>query len=694
MLSAVAVGRRLPSTCSQCRLAVKPIIAHSSPIVASFSRRSLASSAAAVQSTDNQDLEIHEQSERLVIGTEKPASDSNIGKKPFKAGKGKEKGGSRLSKKQKKALENSRALAESLARSRKIGGQAPSSALKPAETLPLAETTSASDPQASPTPAALTIEILHQYKPTRSPPIRAHIDKYTKEYGRAYQRLDKAFVRDQLWELWKQLRLNLAEAAKLQALVAQGQTLELPPPPTPRLPNLSAKTGKRQIIQSILDQWGWQRVEQVERERQAQLWKNVISEKDIPMTHAEAYLLLRRDPDFTQVLASEHRVALNMVLRPNLCFHVKGKNYILQEIEVAIDKRRKLIKVQRMNKQDVPGGSITELYQTISNMSGSFLETDVNNKLQISYLDPECKERAVELLYRAHVQLEEDPKAAHVLALTGQEEHSVPSSSTAAVQTPQTYALYPFCPVSVSINSPLDSSLAMESTNDWPVTGKSVFRLRRLGGWFGSVGHNEDAAALPELEKTLARNVRNVQGQKAALLRDWLRDDSPPVELDASSSAQYERNISIQQGHLLYSAPGAQERATLTPPGKLQGDHSLGAMCRRLESLEMHPVFIPSSALPFESAIAETSTPKRKRRVRYRSTLKRLDSDWLPTIEIEVPLKNVKSMEEGMESPSIPDAASEPVGDSTNQIAPVVKHAYERSWHILCPDRYVSSALF
>lgn len=166
-----------------------------------------------------------------------------------------------------------------------------------------------------------------------------------------------------------------------------------------------------------------------------------------------------------------------------------------------------------MNKQDVPGGTITELYQTVSNMSGAFLETDANNKLQISYLDPECKERALELLYRAHIQLDEDPRTAHVLALTGYEEHSVPSSSTAAVSIPQTYALYPACPVSISINSPLDASHAMESTNDWITTGKSLFRLRRLGGWFGSMGHSEDAAALPELEKTLARNVRSVQGR-------------------------------------------------------------------------------------------------------------------------------------------------------------------------------------
>lgn len=279
MFSAVAVGRRAPSTCSRCRLGVKPLIAYSTPIVVTpSSSRNLASAAAAIHSIDNQDSEIHEQTERQSVGLEKSASDSNTGKKPFKAGKGKEKT-ARLTKKQKKALENSRALAESLARSRKTGGSTPNAIPKPTETLPPVETPSVSDIPSSSNPAVLTVEVLQQYRPTRSPPLRAPIDKYTKEYGRAYQRLDKAFIRDQLWELWRQLRLNLAETTKLQALVSEGQVMEVSPPPAPRLPNLSAKTGKRQIIQSILDQWGWPRVEQVERERQAQLWKNVISEK-------------------------------------------------------------------------------------------------------------------------------------------------------------------------------------------------------------------------------------------------------------------------------------------------------------------------------------------------------------------------------------------------------------------------------
>lgn len=77
------------------------------------------------------------------------------------------------------------------------------------------------------------------------------------------------------------------------------------------------------------------------------------------MTPAEAYLLLRRgktrplqtsresltialDPEFTRVLVSEHRVSLTMVTQPALCFRIKGRNKILQQVEAALDARRKV----------------------------------------------------------------------------------------------------------------------------------------------------------------------------------------------------------------------------------------------------------------------------------------------------------------------------------------------------------------
>lgn len=81
--------------------------------------------------------------------------------------------------------------------------------------------------------------------------------------------------------------------------------------------------------------------------------------------------------------------------------------------------------------------------------------------------------------------------------------------------------------------------------------------------------------------------------------------------------------------------------------------------------------------------------------MRYRSTANRLESDWLSTIEIEVPLENVIPADEDIDSLAITEAV-DPVVESTNQqsstVTPVVKHAFERSWHVLCPDRYVQGA--
>lgn len=78
------------------------------------------------------------------------------------------------------------------------------------------------------------------------------------------------------------------------------------------------------------------------------------------MTHAEAYLLLRRDPGFTSLLVAEHRVTLNMVVPSpsegtrGLSFRVKGKNQVLQEIEAQIDARRK---VRFLSLPDSAGGA-------------------------------------------------------------------------------------------------------------------------------------------------------------------------------------------------------------------------------------------------------------------------------------------------------------------------------------------------
>lgn len=150
-------------------------------------------------------------------------------------------------------------------------------------------------------------------------------------------------------------------------------------------------------------------------------------------------------------------------------------------------------------------------------MSGAFLETDTRNNeyASISYLDRSSRDRALHLISLAQIQLELEPTAARVLALIGREAPSVlditPSPDASASSTiPQTYALYPFISPHTAIPSLASPDASMTGPSphrDWTLTGKSLFRVRRLGGWFGSVGEGEGER--PDVSKMLARDAKS-----------------------------------------------------------------------------------------------------------------------------------------------------------------------------------------
>jgi hypothetical protein len=150
-------------------------------------------------------------------------------------------------------------------------------------------------------------------------------------------------------------------------------------------------------------------------------------------------------------------------------------------------------------------------------MSGAFLETDTRNNeyATISYLDRSSRDRALHLLSLAQIQLELEPAAARVLALVGQEAQSafnepLSPDATASSAVPETYALYPFISPHTAIPASTTSHADITGPSphrDWTLTGKSLFRVRRLGGWFGSVG--EDEAGRPDVSKMLARDAKS-----------------------------------------------------------------------------------------------------------------------------------------------------------------------------------------
>ncbi|GHJ84184.1 hypothetical protein NliqN6_0586 [Naganishia liquefaciens] len=538
--------------------------------------------------------------------------------------------------------------------------------------------------KASSSGADISLETLETYRPTRAAPIHAPLERYAKEYGRAFARLDKAFLRPQLRELWDVYSRKHAETNSNSGSSTSNELKPLSPN------RVIWNAGKRQIVAAFLESWGWPRVEVLEKEREVAAFGNTVEAKDIPMTSAEAYLLLRRDPEFTRVLVSEQRVSLTMVTQPTLCFRIKGRNKILREVETALETRRKNIHVERVRKSVVPGSSLTELYQPISDMSGAFLETDPRNDQYaiISYLEPASRDQALHLLCLANNQLELEPEAARVLALVGSElharvPHQSPVSSPSSPSEPETYALYPFISTRPTIPSSTPQQAGMASPiphRDWALTGKNLYRVRRLGGWFGSL--DQGRGKLQDVSKVLAFDAESRKHRKGALLHDWLKESRSSLESEQWSSHQFERHVNVRTGHLLYRTKMNQPSAILTPPPALQGDHSLGRLCRNLLDANMRPVFVPTSSLPTDANVQENAKAQRVRRARYRSTLPAAEGGWISTIDIEVDLPITSA-----------DASKESAGDenesspsSSGEADAVIRRTHRRSWFVMCPD--------
>lgn len=126
---------------------------------------------------------------------------------------------------------------------------------------------------ATPSEPRITLETLATYRPTRAPPINAPVERYAKEYARAFGRLDKAFLRPQLRELWDAYVHDRASSA------SQSDTSGSSEPQSFSLRELGGNAGKRQIVAAFLESWGWPRVETVQREREAAKLAHAVEEK-------------------------------------------------------------------------------------------------------------------------------------------------------------------------------------------------------------------------------------------------------------------------------------------------------------------------------------------------------------------------------------------------------------------------------
>jgi hypothetical protein len=115
-------------------------------------------------------------------------------------------------------------------------------------------------------------------------------------------------------------------------------------------------------------------------------------------------------------------------------------------------------------------------------------------QVRISYFRPQDKTRAFRFLVEAHHKLDVEPRHS-LLAVV-----SAPSDALTVVASnviPTQFALYPFFPVEQRVET-------VKLGPSWHLTGRSLFRLRRVGGWLGKVkwdvGNTEEGLNQGHLE--------------------------------------------------------------------------------------------------------------------------------------------------------------------------------------------------
>ena len=96
-------------------------------------------------------------------------------------------------------------------------------------------------------------------RPTRAP--RPHHRQYEWDYNGHFEKLNRAFLREQLVSMYEELRIEEAKVLSgMNADFVAGQE-------TTGLPILKRSAKKKEIIESILREWGWPTMKEVRKEK-------------------------------------------------------------------------------------------------------------------------------------------------------------------------------------------------------------------------------------------------------------------------------------------------------------------------------------------------------------------------------------------------------------------------------------------
>jgi hypothetical protein len=209
-----------------------------------------------------------------------------------------DKGAKRMTKAQKQMLERGQILAQSF----KSGGQNEVVEQEDAEEETAASTSSPSSDGSKtdilsllksaplPTPdISPDLRVLLTCRPTRPP--QPHHKTYEWKYNGHFEKLNKAFLRDQLATMYEELRVEemrgqSAPSEEPEASTSASSSSTPPSEPytslTPPLYPMKRSAPKKEIIQSILSHWGWPPMRVVRKEgKERERKKKVIQLREL-----------------------------------------------------------------------------------------------------------------------------------------------------------------------------------------------------------------------------------------------------------------------------------------------------------------------------------------------------------------------------------------------------------------------------
>ncbi|KZT55507.1 hypothetical protein CALCODRAFT_510043 [Calocera cornea HHB12733] len=260
-------------------------------------------------------------------------------------------------------------------------------------------------------------------------------------------------------------------------------------------------------------------------------------ERDFPLLPSELFLLMGTDGSDLLRLSHTYQARLTPIPNP-LRLRAYGQPSHLDAMATEIEDRRAKMTYRNV-KLECATGVRPDLIQTISRISGAFIENVGEAEVKITALDDEAAEVARRLAERAGIEATDALTRPMVAQIVSDNVLSDSAYSTPSARTD--YALYPFL---------------VPGVLPWTMGYSNPFRVRRVGRGF----HQDRApSSFPRLA---SGQWTSKDGGVVKSLREALVEGLPPVALG------YNRILSATAGYHLVSAPGSQSlaRVSLAPP--------------------------------------------------------------------------------------------------------------------------------